>query len=83
LGARTPAGLYGNRQRAPLAGVAHNRVFCLCGAAGSSPGTDELVPGRPGFQHFSAVLRGQITDEEVRRKLRPGTEDESQRRAAT
>ena len=31
------------------------------------------------FQHFSAVLRGQITDEDVRCKLRPGAADESQR----
>lgn len=28
------------------------------------------------FQHFSAVLRGQITDEDVRRKLRPGAAEE-------
>lgn len=35
------------------------------------------------FQHFSAVLRGQITDEDVRRKLRPGAEEEPQRPAAT
>jgi hypothetical protein len=26
------------------------------------------------FQHFSAVVRGQITEEDVRRKLRPGAE---------
>ena len=35
------------------------------------------------FQHFSAVLRGQITDEDVRRKLRPGAADESRRVAGT
>jgi 2TM domain len=35
------------------------------------------------FQHFSAVVRGQITDEDVRRKLRPGAEDESRRQAPT
>jgi hypothetical protein len=34
------------------------------------------------FQHFSAVLRGQITDEDVRRKLRPGAAEEA-RQAAT
>ena len=34
------------------------------------------------FQHFSAVLRGQITDEDVRRKLRPGAEEEPRRQAA-
>ena len=28
------------------------------------------------FQHFSAVLRGQITDEDVRRKLRAGAAEE-------
>jgi hypothetical protein len=31
------------------------------------------------FQHFSAVLRGQITDEDVRCKLRPRAADESRR----
>ena len=31
------------------------------------------------FQHFSAVLRGQITDEDVRRKLLPRAADESRR----
>jgi hypothetical protein len=37
-----------------------------------------LVGGAVGlsFQHFSAVLRGQITDKEVRRKLRPGAAEE-------
>ncbi len=35
------------------------------------------------FQHFSAVVRGQITDEDVRRKLRPDGEEEPQRQAAT
>ena len=35
------------------------------------------------FQHFSAVVRGQITDEDVRRKLRPGGEEEPRRQAAT
>lgn len=35
------------------------------------------------FQHFSAVLRGQITDDDVRRKLRPGAEEEPRRQAAT
>ena len=35
------------------------------------------------FQHFSAVLRGQITDEDVRHKLRPGAADESRRVAGT
>ena len=34
------------------------------------------------FQHFSAVPRGQITDEDVRRKLRPGAAEEP-RQAAT
>jgi hypothetical protein len=34
------------------------------------------------FQHFSAVLRGQVTDEDVRRKLRPGAAEEP-RQAAT
>ena len=34
------------------------------------------------FQHFSAVLRGQITDEDVRRKLRPGAEEEPGRQQA-
>ena len=34
------------------------------------------------FQHFSAVLRGQITDEDVRRKLRPSAAEEP-RQAAT
>ena len=35
------------------------------------------------FQHFSAVVRGKITDEDVRRKLRPGAEEETRRQAAT
>jgi 2TM domain len=35
------------------------------------------------FQHFSAVLRGQITDENVRRKLRPGATEVPGRQAAT
>lgn len=35
------------------------------------------------FQHFSAVFRGQITDEDVRRKMRPGAADESRRVAGT
>jgi hypothetical protein len=35
------------------------------------------------FQHFSAMLRGQITDQDVRRKLRPGAEEESGRQTAT
>ena len=30
------------------------------------------------FQQFSVVLRGQITDEDVRRKLRPGAAEEPQ-----
>jgi hypothetical protein len=34
------------------------------------------------FQHFSAVLRGQITDEDVRRKLRPAAEEEPRRQTA-
>jgi hypothetical protein len=35
------------------------------------------------FQHFSAVVRGQITDEDVRGKLRPGADEEPRRSAAT
>jgi hypothetical protein len=35
------------------------------------------------FQHFSAVLHGRITDENVRRKLRPGANEEPRRQAAT
>jgi hypothetical protein len=35
------------------------------------------------FQHFSAVLRGQITDEDVRRKLRRGAAEEPRQQAAT
>ena len=35
------------------------------------------------FQHFSAVLHGPITDGDVRRKLRPGADEEPRRQAAT